>query len=69
MKYSIIFPKTGGNYSTIYGMGDCQNWKKFTRDLHIDLVKGHVLSGRYSRLGNLNVYYIFGMKKKSLISM
>lgn len=45
-------------------MGDCQNWKKFTRDLHIDLVKGHVLSGRYTRLGNLNVYCIFGMEKK-----
>nr|SVE76253.1 EOG090X0272 [Daphnia longispina] len=41
---------SSGNYSTIYGMGDCQNWKKFTRDLHIDLVKGHVLSGRGKKL-------------------
>jgi len=32
--------------ATIYGMGSCQKWTKLTRDLFIDLLKGHVLSGR-----------------------
>lgn len=37
----------GWNVSTIYGMGPCQKWTRLTRDLFIDLLKGHVLSGRW----------------------
>lgn len=44
---SIIKILSGGSYSTNYGMGSCQTWNRLTRDLHIDLIKGHVLSGRY----------------------
>nr|CAG4636821.1 EOG090X0272 [Ceriodaphnia reticulata]SVE72802.1 EOG090X0272 [Ceriodaphnia reticulata] len=41
---------SSGSYSTNYGMGNCQSWNRLTRDLHIDLVKGHVLSGRGKKL-------------------
>jgi len=36
--------------TTIYGIGSCQKWTKLTRDLFIDLLKGHVLSGRGKKL-------------------
>lgn len=36
--------------TTIYGLGSCQKWTKLTRDLFIDLLKGHVLSGRGKKL-------------------
>nr|CAG4649138.1 EOG090X0272 [Scapholeberis mucronata]SVE93483.1 EOG090X0272 [Scapholeberis mucronata] len=38
-----------GGFATIYGMGSCQSWNRLTRDLYIDLVKGHALSGRGKR--------------------
>nr|CAG4650783.1 EOG090X0272 [Simocephalus serrulatus]SVE94105.1 EOG090X0272 [Simocephalus serrulatus] len=41
---------SSGSYSTNYGMGSCQTWNRLTRDLHIDLIKGHVLSGRGKKL-------------------
>nr|SVE79356.1 EOG090X0272 [Daphnia magna] len=41
---------SSGSYSTNYGLGSCQNWNQLTRDLHVDLVKGHVLSGRGKKL-------------------
>nr|CAG4643050.1 EOG090X0272 [Ilyocryptus agilis] len=38
------------NSKTIYGLGSCQTWTRLTRDLYVDLVKGHVLSGRGKKL-------------------
>ena len=32
--------------NTTYGMGSCRRWIKLTRDLYVDLFKGHALSGR-----------------------
>lgn len=46
LKIRFLLCKPGSSYSTNYGMGSCQNWIQLTRDLHIDLIKGHVLSGR-----------------------
>ena len=40
------FAITGQQFTTVYGMGPCQKWIRLTRDLFIDLVKGHAISGR-----------------------
>lgn len=47
---SASFVLLAGNVSTIYGMGPCGKWAKLSRDLFIDLVKGHVLAGRGKKL-------------------
>nr|CAG4646858.1 EOG090X0272 [Megafenestra aurita]SVE92256.1 EOG090X0272 [Megafenestra aurita] len=51
---------SSSSYSTNYGMGSCQNWIQLTRDLHIDLIKGHVLSGRGKKLSRakLRVHHL-----------
>jgi len=36
--------------SIVYGLGSCQKWITFTRDLFIDLLKGHILLGRGKKL-------------------
>lgn len=49
-QFYLTYSSLGGSMSTVYGMGPCQKWTHLTRDLFIDLIKGHILSGRFGDL-------------------
>lgn len=48
--------------TTIYGLGSCQKWTKLTRDLFIDLLKGHVLSGRWVQSLHTTLFMILQLE-------
>nr|CAG4638290.1 EOG090X0272 [Cyclestheria hislopi] len=61
--YSIIFTCTPTliaveDQNIIYGMGSCQTWNKLSRDLYVDLIKGHVIAGRGKKLSRSRVRII-----------
>nr|CAG4635983.1 EOG090X0272 [Eubosmina coregoni]SVE69666.1 EOG090X0272 [Eubosmina coregoni] len=55
----LIDVQQNSSNQILYGMGPCGKWTRLTRDLFIDLVKGHAISGRGEKVSRTKLRVLY----------